>query len=135
MNVLNNIFKVLVLLVFITSCNTEYDFSYNKVTETSGATSWIFEGNYKPPLHLSDDAAFVHSINLVLDTLQLPLVEKAVLEKEKITGFRTDRRIFEWDVYPLGILRVTRSSAKDAKYNDYDCIWKVTLTEKNKSTD
>lgn len=52
------------------------------------------------------------------------------IEKEEITGSRVHRTIFEWTDYPLGILQVKRSKDKNANYDFYDCIWKVTLIEK-----
>ena len=109
---------------------TEFDYSFKKTTERSGATSWIFKGEYKPPINLKNDNNFISDVNVVLTKIDLPQINNRVIEKEKITGSRVHRTIFEWSDYPLGILQVKRSTDKDANYDGYDCIWKVTLIEK-----
>ena len=129
---------VLIVLLFLTgilkvprSCRspqvTQYDFSHRTVTEADGATSRIFEGKHKPPLILDGGSAFVNSVNRALEATNLPKVSGAVPEWSSITGSRYHRTIYRWTDYPRGELRVERSSCSDARFEGYDCIWKIRL--------
>jgi hypothetical protein len=129
--------KALLLIIgislILTGCFnsiTEYDYSAKKVTERSGATSWIFEGKYKPPVNLKVDSSFISDVNLALTKLNLPKISYRVIEKEKITGSRAHRGKFEWMDYPQGKLTVNRSTTSDVNYDRYNCIWKVTISKK-----
>jgi hypothetical protein len=127
---------VLVSLVLMGACAPEpvptvYDFSCRKVTETSGASSWIFEGKHRPPLRLDGGAGFLGSVNKALEAANLPGVAEVVPERESITGSRGDRTKYQWEEYPGGRLTVARSLCSDARYRNYDCIWKITLEEQD----
>jgi len=106
---------------------TEYDFSANKAIEQSGATSWIFQGKFKPPLILSEPNAFIQSVNKALRAVSLPAISEAVPEREELTGSRVHRGEYLWKGYEKGRLIVQRSLCKDASYEYYDCIWKITI--------
>lgn len=126
--------EVLVSSILIGSCAPEpkptvYDFSYRNVTETSGASSWIFEGKHRPPLRLDGGSGFVASVNRALEATNLPGVTEAIPERSSLTGSRADRTRYQWEEYPGGRLTIARSLCKDAQYRDYDCIWKITLDE------
>ena len=122
----------------------EYDYTYRKAKEKSGATSYIFEGESKPPITLSFDGdtnsvADVSEINVVLRLLNLPEVSYRVSELSSITGYRWDRASYLWESYPIGMLNIERTICKRtsvthgffaslfASSENYDCIWKVTL--------
>ena len=116
----------------LNACNsvTEYDYSTRKTTGRSGEIMWIFEGEYSPPLKLKNDSTFISSVNLVLTKLELPKISNVAIEKEKLTGYRTDRGAYEWADYPLGQLRIQRSLDRDINYDYYDCIWKVIIKKR-----
>ena len=125
-------FFIIGISLVLNACNsvTEYDYSTRKTTGRSGAIMWIFEGEYKPPLKLKNDSTFISSVNLVLTKLELPKISNVAIEKEKLTGYRTDRGTYEWADYPLGQLRIQRSSDSDINYDNYDCIWKVIIKKR-----
>lgn len=120
------------LLILTEACKNEavYDYTFKTVTEKSGAKSWIFTGSHKPRLDINFQ--FVNDVNTVLNKIGLPKIDHSVREKEQITHSRLDRGIFEWKNYPLGTLTIHRSMDKNSNYEDYDCIWKVTLSESKK---
>jgi len=125
---------VLCIWILMVSCapeprGTTYDYSCRKVTERSGATSWIFEGKHRPPLELDGGSGFVVSVNRALQAAGLPGVVGAVPERSSITGFRGDRGRYQWKRYAKGPLTVARSLCTDVRYQHYDCIWKVTVEE------
>lgn len=105
-----------------------YDFSHRRVGEQSGATSWIFEGKNKPPFTYSDKKQLLKDINLVLSTISLPLVSDYVVERESLTGLRVHRGQFLWENYQSGKLIIHRDICKDLDSKEYDCIWKVTVS-------
>jgi hypothetical protein len=123
---------VLATVILVGSCKLEpkptvYDFSCRKVAETSGATSWIFEGKYKPPLRLDGGLGFLESVNKALEAASLPVVTETVPEASEVSGSRADRTKYRWQAYPRGLLTLARSLCTDAEFRDYDCIWKITL--------
>ena len=84
-----------------------FDFSFSEQPADYGKR-WEFDGHNLPPLHLDNADLFVKDINQALSALGLPPVSQSVMEKEKITGFRGDRQMFEWQDYPEGVLTIRR---------------------------
>jgi len=121
------IFLTLVFSITNFGCVPNYDYTFEKVTHSMGkkldAKIWMFTGTKPPPLNLTDKNEFMNDVNVVLEKLGLPRIKQAVVEKSSITGFRTDRGIYEWNSYPLGTLKVVRHSGS------YDSIWKVILED------
>ena len=100
---------------------------YRVATETSGATSYIFTGDEKPPITLAGTmVANFAQVNAALEYLDLPLVDHNVMEQESITGYRSDRGAYYWDNYSLGTLIMRRSTARVGG-KARDVIWKFTL--------
>lgn len=108
---------------------TPQTFNYEIITETSGATSYIFNDDMKPALDLDKDAGVkdIESVNEVLAILELPLVSNTVQERSSITGQRFHRGQYYWEDYPPGALVIERSLCRNEKYEHYDCIWKVSV--------
>lgn len=102
---------------------------YRVVTEVSGAKSYIFEDDAKPPLTLASSGAIAdfQKVNQVLRLLELPPVSRNVPNQEDITGLRGDRGAYVWNDYPLGVLRIKRTLARGSFGGHYDAIWKVTI--------
>ncbi|QDT42745.1 hypothetical protein Pan241w_28340 [Gimesia alba] len=103
-----------------------------KVTETSGATSYIFEGDVKPPLKVNNDEnatlASIDDVNAVLKSLNLPTVSETRPDKGSLEKRRYLRGQYHWPDYPLGLLVVERMTATDKRtYENYDAIWKVRI--------
>lgn len=103
-----------------------------KVIETSGATSYIFEGDVMPPLKVnSDDYATLSStedVNAVLISLNLPTVSETRPDKGYLENKRVFRGEYHWPEYPLGPLIIMRTGARDNRtYEGYDAIWKVLI--------
>ena len=86
---------------------------YREVIETSGATSYIFEGVNKPPISLGGNAQILNyeEVNTALLYIGLPMVDRNVPEQESVTGSRVDRASYHWDDYSLGKLIVKRTTA------------------------
>lgn len=111
----------------VTADEVHHVFSYKKATEQSGETSWIFEGENKPPLNVSDKLEFVRNVNSALNTIGLPTINRSVPERESLTGSRIHRGEFLWDDYQKGPLLIHRNVCRDSNYKNYDCIWKITV--------
>jgi hypothetical protein len=105
----------------------EFSYVFEKYSDRNGNEVWRFAGDYPPPLLLESNEEFIYSINLALDTIGLPRINQAVQEKEKLTGFRAHRGIYEWKNYPLGILTVERMLEYAKGSEGYDSIWKIRL--------
>lgn len=100
-------------------------FPYRKVMETSGATSFLFEGETRPELRmLFDDYADPGSVSVALRALGLPPARGRQPEASTITGYRWDRGSFEWEDYSQGHLTVRRS---DRPQREAICVWKITI--------
>ena len=128
--------KLLLILLCVPlmfSCGEKevvYDFDYRIAIETSGSTSWIFEGEYRPPIHLIDEQLdgssknkpedFISDLNNVLEHIKLPKVDYAV----KRSGIRKTKLVFQ--DYPGGELKISWSGDKNINNEGYDCIWKIT---------
>jgi hypothetical protein len=125
-------FIIIGISLVLNACNsiTEYDYTARKTIETSGATSWIFEGKYRPPMKLENDSTFLSSVNLALTKLKLPKISNIAIEKSKLTNSGYDNGSYEWLDYPIGILKIQRSSGSDVNYDNYNCIWKVTIEKR-----
>ncbi len=119
----------------------DYDWSYREATETSGATSYIFEGEATPPLLMTDGGALANitDVNNILDAIGLPTVPYVAPEGETLTGSRFNRGEYVWNDYPEGELVIERKicertentkgffAAFRAIREDYDCVWKVSI--------
>ncbi|UCC40111.1 MAG: hypothetical protein JSV96_01245 [Candidatus Aminicenantes bacterium] len=100
-------------------------------------TRYTFE-DPKPKLSLSADRenrylriSRITTINIVMDYLSLPKVNKAVPELASITGSLQDTSRYRWDDYPLGVLLITRTLCSDIeKISTYHCISSITIKEK-----
>ena len=106
--------------------------AFRKTTETSGATSFIFNGDAKPPLALdSDNNAHLKSIadvNAALTFLKLPLITETRPDKGYAENSRFTRGQYHWPDYQLGPLVITRTLATNKRtYDNYDAVWKVTI--------
>ena len=98
---------------------------FRRITETSGATSYIFEVETAPKLRLFGDRLLApEGVNVALAAIGLPPVQGPAREEEAITGSRFGRGEYYWRDYPPGTLRVQRSTR-----GGDDILWKVTLTE------
>lgn len=104
-----------------------------KVTESSGATSYIFEGDVRPPLNLKTTyktatIASTEDVNAVLGYLGLPTVAEPQPDKGNLENNPYYRGQYHWPEYPLGPLVVYRSVSKDKRTSEfYDDIWKVRI--------
>ncbi len=68
------------------------------------------------------------SLNLVLEQLNLPPVNKGVPELSTITGNRLDQGIYRFDDYPLGTLTVERAIFQNKKVAlSYHCISRIII--------
>ena len=103
-------------------------FQSRRTTETSGATSYIFEGAERPELRLPGGRADAASVNVALRYLGLPEVRSQRPERSSITGSRPHRTQYRWDDYPRGPLTIWRSPCPGSG-NYGDCIWKVTISK------
>ncbi len=114
-------------------------------------TSYIFEGDSKPPLTLTmeDGASTANSedVNAALRFLGLPTVDRNGIYKKRAEALylRDTHRgdnpeecyhwdkysiatLYHWDDYPLGELVVFRTIAQNKRtYKGYDAIWKVVI--------
>ena len=109
---------------------TKFDFTHRATTERSGAQSWIFEADFKPPLDLSSNSGFVNSVNAALSAAKLSPVDAAVPERSEITKQRWDRATYYYASYPEGPLRISRSLCRGADNKDYNCVWKLTVDQR-----
>ena len=120
-------------MLFIASfayCDENVIWKFKKITEQSGATSYIFE-NPGPVLTLNSDASTskIEDINAALKFIGLPEINQNVRD-EGILG-RMYRGQYRWDDYSLGKLEIRRTLATDSKtYKKYDAIWKITIDSK-----
>lgn len=106
-----------------------------KVTETSGDTSYIFEGDVKPPLQLNSDRnatlASTEDVNAALKSLYMPPVSETRSDRDYAANNRFWRGEYRWEDYPLGPLVIYRTIAEDKRdYKDYDAIWKIRIEER-----
>jgi hypothetical protein len=68
------------------------------------------------------------SLNLVLEQLNLPPVNRGVPELSTITGNRLDQGIYRFDDYPLGTLTVERAIFQNKKVAlSYHCISRIII--------
>ncbi len=125
---------LVLLMSFLTSSEDasaaeEYNFNFRIATETSGATSYIFEGKYPPPLNLiGGEYADHRSVNKVLAVIPLPEVSRDARERSKITGSRYDRQKYIWKGHLEGRDMVLYGSlCRNQSHENYDCIWKILI--------
>ena len=128
-----NTYKYFIVIFgfIIMGCSTKYDYSYKIVTHSMGkkldATQYLFTGSPKPPLELNNKNDFLNNVNTALEKLNLPRVNYYVTEKSKMTGFRLDRGIYEWEDYSLGTLQIHRGNGRTKLSKEYDCINYVSI--------
>lgn len=73
----------------------------------------------------------VHSVNRILEYLNLPKVKVAARELASLTGSRNDLTLYRWEDYPLGILTVERGICQDRdKLESYQCIVSVMIVRR-----
>lgn len=106
-------------------------YEYRVATETSGATSYIFDGDDLPTLEFNSAGIDLESVNHALKYLKLPEVTEAVRDGFSITGLRADVGAYHWDDYELGPMTVAATPCRmDHKWQA--CIWKVTVSTNEK---
>ncbi len=77
--------------------------------------------------HIKD----VHSVNRILEYLDLPKVKVAVQELASLTGLRKDLTLYRWEDYPLGILTIERGICQDRdKLESYQCIVSIMIARR-----
>ena len=128
-----------VLILFVLGCGSSPELDprissnwiVRKTTETSGATSYIFDvKRVLPPLSLKFDSSLVSTadVNAVLSYLSLPEVSQVRPDRGKQTGSRVWRGSYHWEDYALGSLTIQRTSGRNKNTGkNYDAIWKVTI--------
>jgi hypothetical protein len=113
------------------------NYVYYKEEDTKGGGSYIryyFE-TPGPKLSLTYDPKTqyfnikdVHSVNRILEYLDLPKVSAAVPELASITGSRNDLSTYRWEDYPLGQLTIIRGLCQDReKLESYQCIVNIII--------
>ena len=106
---------LILMMLFLVSCGDDspepetYDFTFRTATETSGATSYIFEGKYKPPLNLIGGEYADHWLLPGAVRTQIrPAFARLVRQSSVNTGpaaIRTQRMALVRLANPVGILQ------------------------------
>lgn len=113
--------------VSVQRSNPVYD--YTVIEEGEASTVFVFTSTSKPRL-IIDRNNFVNiaTINTALTRLSLPQVNYPVPKLTSIPGIASDTGIFYWDEYLFGSLTVWSGLCQDSILGNYDCIWKVSIT-------
>ncbi|MCI5196278.1 MAG: hypothetical protein D3919_08620 [Candidatus Electrothrix sp. AW5] len=111
--------------------NSDY-WHFKKVIESSGATSYIFDGDVKPPLELNSDKnaslTSTADVNAALRKIGLPAINETRPDKGYAENNRAWRGQYLWEDYPQGRLIVSRTTARSkGNFDTYDAIWKITI--------
>lgn len=107
--------------------NPVYD--YTVIEEGDASTIFVFTSTSKPRLVIDgNNFVDIATVNTALNRLSLPQVNYPVPKLTSIPGIASDTGIFFWDEYLFGSLTVWSVLCQDSSVGDYDCIWKVSIT-------
>lgn len=122
--------SLLLIAGLLSSCDNgerPVSWDYREVTETSGATSYIFQGRATPQIRDVDRREMIDDVNAVLDAVSLPHVSNSMRLADP-PAFRPHRETkHQWPDYPGGRLEIQRKICSKSydKNQDYSCVWKV----------
>lgn len=121
---------LLIAATLLPSCGNgerPVSWDFREVTETSGATSYIFQGQTTPQIRDADQLAMIDDVNAVLAAISLPPVSNSMRLADPPTFRPHQEPKHQWPDYPGGRLEIQRkicSKSYDRK-QDYSCVWKV----------
>ena len=104
---------------------------YRTLTETSGAKSYIFNGDHRPPINKTGGSGSrlkdLSEINVALETVGLPPAsENYTIRRNRAQTY------YDWPEYPRGKLMVRFTYCG----KDYDnCIWKIMIEQNDQEGD
>jgi hypothetical protein len=98
------------------------------------ASTYIFEDPGPPlPLVMMSGGKYmaikdIRPVNVVLEYLGLPPVDKGVSELASVTGRKIDSDKYRWDDYARGVLLLERGYCRDmASAQSFTCISRITV--------